>query len=75
MQALNRATFQTYAPHTDVPETILRGITARRDTGSIINRKLTSTEESALIERILSMDQRGLGSTTDIVHQMANLLL
>jgi hypothetical protein len=62
----------------DVPETTLRGrvkgICARHDTVPI-NRKLTTTEESTLVEWILSMDRRGLAPTRDIVHQMANLLL
>jgi hypothetical protein len=55
----------------DVPETTLRGrvkgICAQRDTVPI-NWKLTTTEESTLVEWILSMDQRGLAPTRDIVH-------
>jgi hypothetical protein len=62
----------------DVPESTLRsrvkGIHARRDTVPI-NRKLTTTEESTLVEWILSMDQRGLAPTREIVEQMANILL
>jgi hypothetical protein len=69
-----RATAKAY----DVPESTLRtrvkGIRARHDTVPI-NRKLTTTEESTLVEWILCMDRRGLAPTRDIVHQMANLLL
>ena len=62
----------------DVPESTLRsrvkGVTTRRD--SVPNsRKLTTTEESTLLEWILSMDQRGLAPRSDTVRQMANLLL
>jgi hypothetical protein len=62
----------------DVPETTLRGhvkgICARRDTVPI-NQKLTTTEESTLVEWILSIDQRGLAPTREIVEQIANILL
>jgi hypothetical protein len=62
----------------DISESTLRrrvkGIRARRDTVPI-NRKLTTTEESTLIEWILSMDRRGLAPTREIVEQMANILL
>jgi hypothetical protein len=37
--------------------------------------KLTETEESTLVEWILSMDQRGLAPTSNYVQQIANLLL
>jgi hypothetical protein len=37
--------------------------------------KLTQTEESTLVQWVLSMDQRGLAPTQDVVRQMANLLL
>jgi len=40
-----------------------------------INRKLTDTEESILIQWILSIDQRGLSPRSDSIRQMANLLL
>ena len=46
----------------------------RRDTPPE-SSKLTQTEESTLVEWVLSMDQRGLAPTYDIVGQMANLLL
>jgi hypothetical protein len=39
------------------------------------NRKLTDTEESTLVQWILSMDQRGLSPRSDSIRQMANLLL
>src|SRR5450432_1389733 len=39
------------------------------------NCKLTATEELALVQWILSMDQRGLAPRPDSVRQMANLLL
>ena len=69
-----RAAAQTY----DVPKSTLtrhvKGIDARRDSIPI-NRKLDNTEESTLIEWILSMDQRGLPVRSDSIRQMANLLL
>jgi hypothetical protein len=52
----------------------VNGCPARRDTRPA-TCKLTQTEESTLVEWVLSMDQRGLAPTTDNVHQMANLLL
>jgi hypothetical protein len=62
----------------DVPYSTLyrrvNGCPARRDTRPA-TCKLTQTEESTLVEWVLSMDQRGLAPTTDNVHQMANLLL
>ena len=39
------------------------------------NRKLTTSEESALVQWILSIDERGLPPRYDTVEQMANLLL
>lgn len=39
------------------------------------NRKLTNTEESILVQWILSMDQRGLLPRSIAVQQMADLLL
>jgi hypothetical protein len=61
-----------------VPESTLRsrvkGVSARRD--SLPNyRKLTTTEEITLVERILSSDQRGLPVRADYIRQIANLLL
>ena len=47
---------------------------ARRDTRPA-SCKLTETEESTLVQWILSMDERGLPPSSDIVRQMANLLL
>jgi hypothetical protein len=39
------------------------------------NCKLTDTEESVLVQWILSIDQRGLAPRATDVQQMANLLL
>jgi hypothetical protein len=62
----------------DVPYSTLyrrvKGCSARRDSRPA-SCKLSQTEESTLVEWILSMDQRGLAPTSDIVRQMANLLL
>jgi hypothetical protein len=62
----------------DIPWSTLnrrvKGCPARRDTRPA-SSKLTKTEESTLVKWILSMDQRGLAPTYDIVGQMANLLL
>ena len=62
----------------NIPESTLRrrvkGINARCDSVPV-NRKLTQTEETTLVEWILSMDQRGLAPTSDTVRQMANILL
>jgi hypothetical protein len=62
----------------NVPESTLRGrvngLPARRDTVPT-TRKLTTIEELTLVERVLSMDRRGLAPTYNAVQQMANLLL
>jgi len=47
---------------------------ARRDTRPP-NTKLTATEETTLVQWILSMDQRGLAPRPESVRQMADLLL
>ena len=52
----------------------INGQPARRDSQPP-NRKLTNTEESTLVQWILSMDQRGLSPRSDTVQQIANLLL
>jgi hypothetical protein len=52
----------------------VNGRPSRRDSEPR-NRKLTTTEESTLVQWILSMDQRGLPPRPDSVQQMANLLL
>jgi hypothetical protein len=61
-----RVAAQTY----DIPESTLRGrvkgVVARRDLRSV-NSKLTATEESTLVQWILSMDQRGLPLRNDSV--------
>jgi hypothetical protein len=62
----------------DIPFTTLyhriHGQLARRDTRPS-NCKLTDTEESTLVQWILSMDERGLSPRADTVRHMANLLL
>ena len=62
----------------DVPESTLRsrvhGCSARRDLRSV-NLNLTATEETTLVQWILSMDARGLPPRAPSVRQMANLLL
>jgi hypothetical protein len=69
-----RTAAQTY----DVPESTLRGrvngVIARRDSVPT-SRKLTTSEESTLVQWILSMDERGLAPRHDTVRQMANILL
>ena len=61
-----RAAAQTY----DISKSTLRrrvqGINARRDSVPM-NRKLTTTEESTLIEWVLCMDQRGLLVRSDSI--------
>ena len=52
----------------------INGQPARRDSQPL-NRKLTNTEESTLVQWILSIDQRGLPPRPNSVQQMANLLL
>ena len=62
----------------DVSESTLRsrdkGVCTRRDSVPK-NRKLTTIEESTLVQWILSIDQRGLSPRSDFVRQIANLLL
>jgi len=62
----------------DVPETTLkdrlRGRVARKD-AQINNRKLSPTEEQALLQRIASMDERGMPPTLPFIRRMADLLL
>ena len=81
IQALKRgqvSSVNAAAKMYDVAESILqgciKGINARCDSIPI-NRKLTTTEESTLIDWILSIDQRGLPLGAQSVRQMANLLL
>ena len=52
----------------------LRGRASRQEIRSV-NLKLTDTEESTLIQWILSMSDRGLPVRTSHIRQMANLLL
>ena len=62
----------------DVPPSTLQsrvhGCLPRRDLRSV-NLKLTATEETTLIQWILSMDERGLPPRKAYIQQMANLLL
>src|SRR5450432_3513967 len=81
IEALKQGSFTSLlsaAKPYDVPYTTLyRRVCqcpARRDTRPP-NCKLTATEESTLVQWILSMDQRGLAPRPDSVRQMANLLL
>ena len=61
------------APYSTVRRRV-NGRVARHDSKPT-NLKLTPTEESTLVEWILSMDERGLPPRADSVRQMANLLL
>jgi hypothetical protein len=61
-----------------VPRTTVRqrrqGALSRRDREPN-SKKLTKLEEAALVRRILSLDQRGIGATRAMVQDMANDLL
>src|SRR5450432_2699984 len=81
IQAFKRGQFKSLKASTesyDVPYSTVynrvNGRPSRRDSEPR-NRKLTTTEESTLVQWILSMDQRGLPPRPDSVRQMANLLL
>jgi hypothetical protein len=52
----------------------LRGRVTRQDT-QINNRRLTTAEEKALVQRIISLDNNGFSPTLKFVRGMANLLL
>ena len=52
----------------------LRGRATRRD-GQTPNRKLTASEEQALIDRIIELDNHGYSPPLPYVRQMANRLL
>ena len=62
----------------NIPRTTLQdqlhGGGTRHD-AQVNNRKLTPTEEQALLDRIISLDERGLSPTLPLVRQMADLLL
>ena len=62
----------------DIPESTfwshVKSVIPQRDLRSP-NLKLSATEESTLVDWILSMDQRGLSPRAEYVRQMANLLL
>jgi len=81
IQAFNQGHFSSlYAASTayGAPYSTVRrrvsGRVARHDSRPT-NLKLTPTEESILVQWILSMDERGLPPRADSVRQMANLLL
>jgi hypothetical protein len=62
----------------DVPNSTLQRrvhATPARSDSVPSSRKLTQTEETTLVEWILSIDYRGLAPTSNIVRQIANLLL
>jgi hypothetical protein len=62
----------------DVPESTLRyRIKGHPSRHNLLpkNRKLSDTEESTLVQWILSIDERGLPPTAYYVHQIANILL
>ena len=69
-----KAACTTYgAPYSTVRDRV-SGRVPRRDS-TPTNRKLTTTEESTLVQWILSMEKQGLPPGADAVRQMANLLL
>jgi hypothetical protein len=60
-----------------VPKTLgrrLRGTPSKLDFTSP-HRKLTSTEETTIVNWIKSIDQRGMPPTQSLIHQMAEILL
>lgn len=69
-----RAAAKSYDVLPSTLQNRINGRPAQRDSRPT-NRKLTDTEESTLVQWILSMDQRGLPPRPDSVRQMANLLL
>ena len=72
-KSLNAATESYDVPYSTVHDRVNER-PLRRDSEPR-NRKLTTTEESTLVQWILSMDQRGLPPRPDSVRQMANLLI
>jgi hypothetical protein len=81
MDAINKGHFASIRgaakSYDTINSTLLRRVHGRlaRCDSQPTNRKLTDTEESTLVQWILSMDQRGLPPRPDSVRQMANLLL
>ena len=72
------STLKAAARAYDAPYSTIRrraGGRVARSNSRPMNRKLTPTEESTLVQWILSMDERGLPPRVDTVRQMANLLL
>lgn len=81
LQALKEGRFTSLraaARSYDIPKSTLtrryRGTPSRLDYRST-QRKLSSTEETTLIQWILSMDKRGIPPTQALVHEMAEILL
>jgi hypothetical protein len=72
IQSLRRATDTYDAPRTTARRRIA-GIAPRRGSPAP-NRLLTPTQEEALKQWILSMDQRGMPPTPITVQQMAGIL-
>jgi Tc5 transposase DNA-binding domain len=68
-----RAAASSYVPYSTLKHRA-HGRVARRDSQPT-NRKLTDTEESVLLEWIISRDQRGMSPRHGHVQQMANILL
>lgn len=69
-----REAARTYdVPHSTISDR-LHGVLSRRD-AQMSKRKLTATEETALVQWILSMDKRGMPPTVAYTRRMANLLL
>src|SRR5450432_1019093 len=69
-----RAAAQAYDVRRTTLQNRIKGMQPRRDRRSP-NCKLTATEETTLVQWILSMDQRGLAPRPESVRQMADLLL
>jgi hypothetical protein len=68
---------QAAAVYNVVHSTVLRrrrGLPIRHD-AQINNRKLSLAQEQALVQWILSMDERGMAPTIDYTRRMADLLL
>ena len=51
-----------------------QGILSRHDT-QLVTRKLTSTKEEVLIQRILSLDAQGFPPRISVVQDIANIIL
>ncbi len=78
IQSSTVPSIRTVASLYSVPRTTLqhrlRGRVTRRDAQNN-NRKLSSTEEQVLLDRIKLLDDRGFSPTLPFIRRMANLLL